>query len=56
MWKKKDSEKINAAKKIIKVIFTNTYCGNLGVYYKENTYELPFDIYKRIKNDCKEVE
>jgi hypothetical protein len=40
----------------VKVIFTNTYCGNLGVYHKGNTYELTSDLYKLFKRDCKVVE
>jgi hypothetical protein len=40
----------------VNVIFTNTYCGELGVYHKGSTYELPFDVYKLFKLDCKAVE
>jgi hypothetical protein len=40
----------------IKVIFKNTYIGDLGIYYKGGNYILPFELYKKFKNDCKEVK
>jgi hypothetical protein len=41
---------------ILKVKFNNTYIGDLGIYYKGKIYELPYDLYEILKNDCKEVE
>jgi hypothetical protein len=50
---KKNEESINHC---LKVQFINTYIGDLGIYYKGNIYELPYELYKKLKNDCKEVE
>jgi hypothetical protein len=40
----------------LKVQFFNTYIGDLGIYYKGKIYELPYDLYEKLKNDCKEIE
>jgi hypothetical protein len=39
-----------------RVIFINTYIGDLGIFYKNKTYELSNEQYKIFKNDCKERE
>jgi hypothetical protein len=40
----------------LKVQFINTYIGDLGIFYKGNIYELPYELYEKLKNDCKEIE
>jgi hypothetical protein len=50
---KKTKEDINLS---LKVQFINTYIGDLGIFYKGKIYELPYDLYEKLKNDCKEVE
>jgi hypothetical protein len=50
---KKAKEDINL---ILKVQFINTYIGDLGIFYKGNIYELPYELYEKLNNDCKEVE
>jgi hypothetical protein len=39
----------------IKVRFINTYIGTLGNFYKGIIYELPFELYEKIKRECEEV-
>jgi hypothetical protein len=51
--KKVKNESINL---ILKVQFINTYIGDLGIYYKGKIYELPYDLYEKLKSDCKEIE
>jgi hypothetical protein len=51
--KKEKRESINLS---LKVRFTNTYIGDLGIFYKGQAYELPYDLYEKLKNDCKEAE
>jgi hypothetical protein len=41
---------------IIKVEFINTYIGDLGIFYRGGIYNLPYGLYEKFKNDCKEVE
>jgi hypothetical protein len=53
MKKIKKDKSINL---ILKVQFINTYTGDLGIYYKGKIYELPYDLYEKLKNDCREVE
>jgi hypothetical protein len=50
---KKNEENINLS---LKVQFINTYIGDLGIYYKGKIYELPYELYEKLKNDCNEIE
>jgi hypothetical protein len=40
----------------IKVLFVNTYIGDLGAFYKGNIYELTNEQYKLFRNDSKEIK
>jgi hypothetical protein len=53
---KKNNELKEKEDAVKKVIFTNTYIGDLGMFYKGQIYELSGELYKLFKNDCKETE
>jgi hypothetical protein len=38
-----------------KVIFSATYIGSLGIFYKGGVYELSRELYGQLKKECKEV-
>jgi hypothetical protein len=52
-WNKKNNMK-NV--KTVKVIFIKTYIGDLGVFYKNNVYDLTAEQFKIFKDDCKEIK
>jgi hypothetical protein len=54
MKKEKPSQKYND-NEIVKVIFKNTYIGKLGVFYKDNVYDLPYSLYSEF-NKFDDVE
>jgi hypothetical protein len=54
MKKKEDNKVIENG--TVKVCFIKTYIGDLGIFYKNKTYELSGKLYELFKNDCEEVK
>jgi hypothetical protein len=40
----------------IKVVFINTYIGDLGIFYRGRTYELSGEQFRVLASDCKEIK
>jgi hypothetical protein len=53
MSKKIEQDEVatNEPKEKIRVLFTNTYIGELGVYYKNNYYFLDEELAEKLKDD-----
>jgi hypothetical protein len=52
--KKTEAEK-KVIDEVLTVVFTKTYVGDLGVFFKGMTYELTGEEYEALKSDCRGV-